>query len=226
MLLEWIRAFAHESGLPKSLWGEVLRHAVWLKNCMVTCALDGKTPFEALLGRPLDLSGLRVWGCHVWVHDLDVLKLDVRAREVRWLSFDVDVRVHCVFWPGPGNVTVERNVYFGTSAQFKGEETMILTLLGKQSDALHTPSTPSTLPIQLVPPLPAITPTPAPASAPTSMPSELPQLHCSTHTRKPSPLVRDLQCSEGVGMQLPGSFAEEPEEAGGTCSMVRCGRHT
>ncbi len=24
-----------------------------------------------------DLSGLRIWGCHVWVHDPDILKLDV-----------------------------------------------------------------------------------------------------------------------------------------------------
>jgi len=90
-LLERIHTFAHESGLPKSLWGEALRHEVWLKNRTAMRALDGKTPFEALLGRPPDLSGLRVWGCHVWVHDLDISKLDVRAHEARWLGFDVDV---------------------------------------------------------------------------------------------------------------------------------------
>jgi len=64
-LLDRIRAFAHGSSLPKSLWGEALRHAAWPKNRTATRALDGKTPFEALLGRPPDLSGLRVWGCHV-----------------------------------------------------------------------------------------------------------------------------------------------------------------
>ena len=64
-LLERICAFAHGSGLPKSLWGEALRHAVWLKNRTATCALDSRTPFEALYGRPLDLSHLRVWGCQV-----------------------------------------------------------------------------------------------------------------------------------------------------------------
>ncbi len=45
-LLERIRAFAHGSGLPKSLWGEALRHAVWLKNRTGTRALDGKRPFR------------------------------------------------------------------------------------------------------------------------------------------------------------------------------------
>ena len=94
MLLEWICAFAHGSSLPKSLWGKVLHHAVWLKNCTVTCALDGKTPFEALYSRPPDLSALRVWGCQIWVHDPNGSKLDVCACKVRWLSFNVNTWVH------------------------------------------------------------------------------------------------------------------------------------
>ena len=59
-LLERIRAFAHGSGLPKSLWGEALRHAVWLKNRTATRALDGKEAFEALYSRPPGLSTLRM----------------------------------------------------------------------------------------------------------------------------------------------------------------------
>jgi hypothetical protein len=57
-LLERIRAFAHGSGLPKPLWGEALRHAVWLKNRTGTWVLDGKTPFQALFGQPPNLSSL------------------------------------------------------------------------------------------------------------------------------------------------------------------------
>ena len=140
----------------------------------------------------------------------------MRARGARWLGFDVDARAHHVFWPGPGNVTVERNVYFGTTAQFEGEETMIPTLQSEQSDTPHTPSTPSTPQTQPALPPPAITP----ASAPAPTPSEPPQLRHSTRTRKPSRLVRDLQSGE-VGTQLPGSFAEEPEEAGGAWTYLR-----
>jgi transposase InsO family protein len=76
-LLERIRAFAHMSGLPKTLWGEGLRHTTWLKNQMAMHALDGKTPFEVLFGVPPNLSGLHLWGCPVWVHDATGLKLDV-----------------------------------------------------------------------------------------------------------------------------------------------------
>ncbi len=76
-LLERIRAFTHTSGLPKTLWGKGLRHATWLKNWTATRALDGKMPFEALFGTPPDLSGLRLWGCPVWVHDASGVKLNV-----------------------------------------------------------------------------------------------------------------------------------------------------
>jgi len=93
-LLERIRAFAHGSSLPKSLWGEAVHHAVWLKNHTRTRALDGKTPFQALFGRPLDLSSPGVWGSHIWVHDPNRSKLDVYMHEARWLSIDVDAKAH------------------------------------------------------------------------------------------------------------------------------------
>ena len=97
-LLEQIRAFAHDIGLPKSLWGEALRLACWLKNCTATCALDGKMPFEALFGKPPDLMSLQIWGCIVWVHSPGGSKLDPRVSEVRWLGLDVDARAHHIYW--------------------------------------------------------------------------------------------------------------------------------
>jgi len=95
------------SGLPKTLWGEGLRHATWLKNRMATHSLDGKTPFKALYGHKPDFSALRTWGTPVLVHNSKSLKLNVRTREARWLGLDIDMKAHHVYWPGPGNVTVE-----------------------------------------------------------------------------------------------------------------------
>jgi hypothetical protein len=81
MLLERLRALTYKSGLPKTLWGEVLRHATWLKNRTATRTLDGKTPYEALFGHPPNLSNLQLWGSIVHVHDATGSKLDMRARE-------------------------------------------------------------------------------------------------------------------------------------------------
>ena len=40
----------HASQLPKFLWGEAVKHAVWLKNRTSTRVLDGKTPYEIFYG--------------------------------------------------------------------------------------------------------------------------------------------------------------------------------
>lgn len=79
-LVERVRAMLHASGLPKSLWGEAMMHAVWLKNRSSTRALDGKTPYEMLYNKKPDLSGIPVWGCRVKVHSTDGSKLDMRAK--------------------------------------------------------------------------------------------------------------------------------------------------
>ena len=139
-LLERIQAFMHTSGLPKSLWGEALRQATWLKNWTATWALDGKTPFKALYGRPPNLSTLRTWGTPMLVHNASRSKLNVRAREACWIRLDVDTKAHRVFWPSMGNVTVERNVYFGASASLEGEED---DLPGKSSEQTADPPTPT-----------------------------------------------------------------------------------
>ena len=48
----------HSSGLPKFLWGEAVKHVVYLKYCMPTNALDKCTPYEAFFSRKLNLG---VW---------------------------------------------------------------------------------------------------------------------------------------------------------------------
>jgi len=55
-LLEKVRAMLHGAQLPKSLWGEALAHATWLKNRTSTKALEQVTPLQALTGAKPDLS--------------------------------------------------------------------------------------------------------------------------------------------------------------------------
>ena len=144
ILLEKVRAMLHASGLPKSLWGEAVRHAVWLKNRTSTKALDGKTPFEAVHGEKPDLSDLHEWGCRVWVHDASQSKLDSRALEGRWLGFDEQSKGHRVYWPEKRSVTVERSVKFEGSAPLVFVDDTSLEGEGETPDKLpvSTPSQP------------------------------------------------------------------------------------
>jgi transposase InsO family protein len=200
-LLERICALTHASGLPKSLWGEALRHAAWLKNRTAMRALDGKTPFEALYGRPPDLSTLRIWGSQVWVHSPGKSKLNMRAREARWLGHDVDAKAHRVFWTSTGTVAVERNIYFRTSAPLEGEDEEITEADSKQPVA---PNTASTSPPTELPDIPALVDADADDDEDDTAEQEAqqqrkppksttPPLRRSEHLRKSSQIVRDLQ---------------------------------
>ena len=207
-LLERIRALMHESSLPKSLWGEALRHAAWLKNRTATRLLDGKTPFEALYGKPPDLSALRVWGCPIWVHDPNRPKLHVRAREARWLGIDTDTKSHRIFWPHSGNVNVERNVYFGTSAQLEGEEENAPRASSEQAAVPPTPSTLPEIDSPDDPDMPNLEEIPEEEEKEEEQPKPPPpQPRRSERLQKPSRIMRDILYN--LGRALP-SHATAP----------------
>ena len=197
MPLERICALQHASGLPKMLWGEALHHATWLKNWTATHALDNKTPFEALYRMTPDLSDVQLWGCKAWVHDDKWSKLDTRAREGRWLSFDVDARAHRIYWPNSGTVSVERDVYFVSAGLLEGEEPYFRIISSEQTAAPDTPSTADSSSSSPSPSSPSSSPEPA-------------QLHRSTCIRKPSRIICNLQSGEGITSLSPDCRGRSP----------------
>ena len=78
----------HDSQLPKFLWGETTKHAVYLRNCTWTRALGDTTPFKILMKEKPNLANLHPWGCRVQVHDTSGNKLDGRLKIGRWMGFD------------------------------------------------------------------------------------------------------------------------------------------
>ena len=89
-LVECVRALLHHSGLPRTLWGEALHFAVWLKNRTSTRVLGTVTPFERVNGYKPNLGGVPEWGQRVWVHNDKGSKLDARGTIARWVGFDAD----------------------------------------------------------------------------------------------------------------------------------------
>lgn len=135
------------------------------------------------------------------------------------------MRARCIFWPG-GKVSVECDVYFGSSAQLEGEEeSLIIPNVGSEQPVTpHIHETPS--PEHVEKPLPIEssreeneTPTP-PTLAQANDESAPPTgLRRSTRNRKPSRPVCNLLSGMGstdpsiaCGLQIPGTFAEDPEE--------------
>ena len=205
-LLERARAILHHSGLPKNLWAEAIRFAVWLKNRASTRALGNDiTPFEKLYGDKPNLSSVPEWGQSIWVHTGTGSKLDARGVEARWIGFDSEsTHAHRVYWPYKQTVTVERNVKFVIPTA------MVYTRPPRVIAPAQLPAAPTTAPAQppappapQVPSLPPAHP-PSPVQAPQALPPLLPP---------PSPLTPLSRASSTVSTpQMPGGMQPEPPE--------------
>src|SRR6202522_565611 len=103
------------SGLPKSLWGEAVSHAVYLKNRSSTKVLNGKTPYEVFSGVKPNLRGLPEFGTKVWVHTPEGSKLDGRSVVGRWVGFDEESSGHRIYAPEAQTISIQRSVKFESS---------------------------------------------------------------------------------------------------------------
>lgn len=206
-LLEKVRAMLHESALPKFLWGEAVRHAVWLKNRTPTKALDGLTPYEAAMGKKPDLRNLRTWGSRVWVRTESGNKLTGHVDEGRWMGIDDQTENGCrVYWPTKRRVSIERNIYFDdsvpASSHFEGEEGNLPGEITLTQQPI--PAMPSTVPFSSVPPSVKQAPSPLvplpPLVEPEPNPSPDPP---AKRIRKPSQRILDIIAGKATSSPRP-----------------------
>ncbi|KAE9184182.1 hypothetical protein PF005_g21782 [Phytophthora fragariae] len=65
VIVEMVRSMMLGASLSTSYWADDVVCAAYVRNHCPTKVLDGKTPMEALLGTPPDISNLCVFGCKV-----------------------------------------------------------------------------------------------------------------------------------------------------------------
>src|SRR5260221_7749526 len=154
-------------------------------------------------------------GCNVRAHNPDGSKPDTCARECRRPSSDIDARAH---------PTVEQDAQAASAALLEGEEKRTPSVSSEQAAA---PGTPSTFDSPSLP----LTATPANLEA-----TPQPRSHIRTRAHNPSRIAHDIQTGRVVhpgtspphlapGLQAPGAFAEDPDEAGGVTTAEGGARH-
>jgi transposase InsO family protein len=107
-ILEQTRTMLHQSQMPKSLWGEAVNWAIWLKNRTSTQVLSHMTPFEQLMKEKLNLAHVPIWGQQVWVHNDSGSKLDECMNDRFWVGYDNDSpHAHRIYWKGCNKISVK-----------------------------------------------------------------------------------------------------------------------
>nr|XP_037873962.1 uncharacterized protein LOC101742499 [Bombyx mori]XP_037873963.1 uncharacterized protein LOC101742499 [Bombyx mori] len=102
------RTLLIESGLPKTLWGEAVRCAVYQTNRCQSYAINFQTPAEKMFGNK-DLTRLRIFGSKSWVHIIPKQdKLLQRAKEMRLVGYSPNG--YRLWDPTSNKVIVSRDV--------------------------------------------------------------------------------------------------------------------
>ncbi|KAD5961742.1 hypothetical protein E3N88_13215 [Mikania micrantha] len=108
------RSMTKAMKLPQWLWGETVRHAVYLLNRTPTKALEGKTSYEALKGIKPQLSHLKVFVCkaYVKVPSIKTTKLDDRSTTMVHLGSEPGSKAYRFYNPLTKGICVSRDAHF------------------------------------------------------------------------------------------------------------------
>lgn len=113
-VVEMARSFLKEMKMPAEMWGEAVRHSVYILNRLPTRAVSGKTPYEAWTGKRPNVSHIRVFGCvaHMKIPSVHVTKLDDRSKRVVNLGKETGTKAYRLYDPVSNRVLVSRDVVF------------------------------------------------------------------------------------------------------------------
>ncbi|KAJ9671559.1 hypothetical protein PVL29_025321 [Vitis rotundifolia] len=141
-LLDMVRSMLSSSKLPKFLWTEALKTAVYILNRVPTKAVP-KTPFELLKGWKPSLRHMRVWGCssEVRIYNPQEKKLDPRTISGYFIGYAEKSKGYRFYCPSHSTRIVEsRNAKFLEYDLVSGSD-QVRNIV---SDIDHTESQPST----------------------------------------------------------------------------------
>ena len=119
------RSMLKEMKLPSFLWGEAVRHSIYLLNRLPTRALSELTPYEAWTGVKPSLGHIRVFGCIAYMKNLSiqVKKLDDRSKLIINLGKEPGTKAYRLYDPILKQVHVSRDVVFEEKKTWHWDQT-------------------------------------------------------------------------------------------------------
>lgn len=118
------RSFLRGMGLPSYLWGEAVRHSIYILNRLPTRILCGRTPYEAWTGMKPDLKFIKVFGCTTFMKLplVHIKKLDNRSKAVINLGKEPGTKGFRLYDPNTGSLFVSRDVTFDETKAWAWEQ--------------------------------------------------------------------------------------------------------
>lgn len=113
-MVEMARGCLKEMKLRLKLWGDAIRHAIYLLNKLPTRALSGKTSYEAWIDKKQDIGHVRIFGClaHMRVPRVQTSKLDDRSIKTGNLGKEPRTKAYRLYNLEKNRVCLSRGVVF------------------------------------------------------------------------------------------------------------------
>ncbi|KAJ0532261.1 putative RNA-directed DNA polymerase [Helianthus annuus] len=126
--------------VPKTLWGEAVRHTIYILNHVPTKAVKNGTPYEGWKKRKPNLKNLKVFGCMGYATNVagHVHKLDDRGIPMIYVGIEPGNKVR-LFNPKTKKLVVARvgDVTLIESKQWSWKEEMSLTQKEKENSTWY-----------------------------------------------------------------------------------------
>lgn len=117
-IMNKVRSMLSESGLGQKIWAEAAATAVYLINRSPSSAIEFKVPEEVWTSAMPNLSGLKRFGCLVYIHTDDG-KLKPRAKRGVFTGYPEGVKGFKVWLLDEQKCVISRNVVFREDKVFK-----------------------------------------------------------------------------------------------------------
>lgn len=123
-ILEVTRSLLKTMNVPEYLWGEAVRHAVYLLNRIPTKGVKDMTPYEGWRGRKPSLQHVKVFGCvaHTKIPTCQTTKLSDRSVPLVYLGVEPGSKAYRVFDPKHNKLRVARDVIFAEKVKWNWVE--------------------------------------------------------------------------------------------------------
>ena len=120
-LMEMTRSMMKHMSVPSYLWGEAVRHSMYLINRVATRTLKLQTPYECYKKKKPNVGHLRVFGCVCYAKNEapHLRKLDDRSRELVHLGIDPGSKAYRLYDPTNRRIVVSRDVIFIENQRWK-----------------------------------------------------------------------------------------------------------
>lgn len=100
-----------ETNLPKTLWTYIVMASMYIRNQCFNPRL-GKTPSEALTGKPPNLGYMHIFGSTCFAYVQNAKKLDVQSKRGIFVHYDRESPAYLVYYPDVNKVERVRCVKF------------------------------------------------------------------------------------------------------------------